>query len=341
MKMAIRGVGAIGGFGVGISDLEEFLKDRDLLSNKNFPCQLNHHHSPSIFSAKTEKLETFIPKKRLRRMDHFSKMALLAAFSAMQDAGASIPLGYDTGIILASGYGSTRSTFSFLDSVIDHGDRCGSPTHFSNSVHNSAAANISIVMQGVGPNTTVSQFEMSLPAAFALARIWLAEDRVTSVLIGGADEHSPVLEYSWSRFFSQHPSLLNQSLDAGRRKFSIGEGAVFFLLSKPDRNPSPYGFIESIQMGNLNREAIAFPGNTVIIIDTDNCATHPRYYREIIPRELPVQSYTSIFGSSPVGMSFDMAVACLILKKNISESVCCLKITRQKEYGFISMTRYS
>ncbi|MEW5910240.1 MAG: beta-ketoacyl synthase chain length factor [Thermodesulfobacteriota bacterium] len=201
MKLAIRGIGVVGGFGNGIGDLEQALINPSLPHETPLPCDLPCPHKYKIFSAKTERLKEFIPKKALRRMDHFSRMAVLAACFALLDAGAPFSLGYRTGVIVASGYGSARATFAFLDSVMEHGDRCGSPIHFSNSVHNSAAAHLSIALEGFGPNSTISLLDMSIPAAFLLAEVWLSEGRVESVLIGGVDEHCPVLEYCWSRLF--------------------------------------------------------------------------------------------------------------------------------------------
>ena len=39
------------------------------------------------FLADTARLDDFLNKKALRRVDHFSKMALLGSYLALQDAG--------------------------------------------------------------------------------------------------------------------------------------------------------------------------------------------------------------------------------------------------------------
>ena len=93
------------------------------------------------------------------------------------------------GVIIASGYGALKTTFAFLDSYLDFGYACSSPTHFSNSVHNAAAAHVSMQLQATAPSLTVSQFEMSTASALLTAAQWLAERRVERVLLGAVDEH--------------------------------------------------------------------------------------------------------------------------------------------------------
>ncbi|MEW5910241.1 MAG: hypothetical protein AB1659_10615 [Thermodesulfobacteriota bacterium] len=134
------------------------------------------------------------------------------------------------------------------------------------------------------------------------------------------------------------------------------------MISRSDERPVPYGFIESIEMGDLNCNKILFPENTLIIAGTDSRGRHSRYYKETIPQAFPVVSYAPVIGSLPVGMGFDIAIAALSLKRkagfpapesSISQilsnpvstvipltqrSICCLTISSQKKYGMILMT---
>jgi 3-oxoacyl-[acyl-carrier-protein] synthase II len=104
------------------------------------------------YIADTSCLTDFVPKRELRRIDHFSQLALAGAFLALKDAGIDRLESKSTGLVICSGYGSSRTTFSFLDSIIENGDDCASPTLFSNSVHNSAAGHISILLTLSGPS---------------------------------------------------------------------------------------------------------------------------------------------------------------------------------------------
>ena len=124
------------------------------------------------------RLEEFLPARTLRRIDHFSRLGLLGSHLALADAELPEAERSRLGIIIASGYGATGMTYAFLKSFITDGDICASPTYFADSVHNSAAAHISIQLGATGPNLTVSDFHLSVPSALATARLWLAEERV-------------------------------------------------------------------------------------------------------------------------------------------------------------------
>ena len=65
----------------------------------------------------------------MRRIDHYIRMALLASFLALEDAGLLASKPDRMGIIVATGYGATCNTFDFQHSVITDSDPCGSPTN--------------------------------------------------------------------------------------------------------------------------------------------------------------------------------------------------------------------
>ena len=225
MAISINGIGVVGGFGCGVSDLVESLKsgtNPELSSSEYFP----------VYTADTSYLKTVVPKRSLRRIDHFSQLALTGAYLAVNDAGLDSLDKHSTGLIVCSGYGSAKTTFSFLDSIIDYGDACASPTLFSNSVHNAAAGHISILLGLEGPCSTVSQFEMSVPSGLLSAIQWLKEERVKQVLFGAVDETCDVLKYCYRRYFGEDRDSPMTPLTADKQSAIPGEGAVFFLLSK-------------------------------------------------------------------------------------------------------------
>ena len=162
MRMAIEGIGITGAFGVGVEAL------RTALQYGVVPAA--RKDGKSSYIAPVDQLTDFIPKRALRRIDHFSKMTLLSACLAIKDANLEGADRSRMGIVIATGYGTLQTTFKFLDSYLDFGYACSSPTHFSNSVHNAAAAHVSIQMQATAPSLTVTQFEMSVPSALLSAQ---------------------------------------------------------------------------------------------------------------------------------------------------------------------------
>ncbi|OGV74016.1 MAG: hypothetical protein A3K19_22660 [Lentisphaerae bacterium RIFOXYB12_FULL_65_16] len=346
--MAIQGLGPVGGFGSGTAALE-----RALVTAASCP-----HLTPvPSFSADTAGLEAFVERKTLRRMDHFSRMAMLGAFLALEDAGRLTAGRERLGLVLASGYGAARTTFAFLDSSMDHGDVCASPTSFSTSVHNAAAANIAIVLDLHGPTITVSQFELSVPSALLTAGQWLTAGRVDAVLFGSVDEFCPVIEYGLQRLHADQNPPPPQSSPGGT--VPPGEGAVFFLLTRVGEE-SRYGVITDIRLGTVANGEPRIATDAVVVVndqrgamDADTTAPVPA------PAPPRAVSYTPVYGRLPVGPAFDMAIAALACRHGLTAatrnhaepaahpipppshllnapSITCLVLGRDNTFGLIT-----
>lgn len=318
MKVCIDGIGVVGGFGCGVSALHKALLRADV--GVGFVSDAPHsgEGSSPVYLANTAGLDNYIPKKALRRVDHFSKLALLGACLALDDAGQLTTPKERLGLIVATGYGPAKTTFAFLDSVILDGDSLASPTHFSSSVHNAAAAHLSILLKVTGPSLTVSQFEMSFVSALLAARQWLEEGRVDAVLLGAVDEYCQVLGYCWQRFNGKNPGKRMRPLDFSAQTAIPGEGAVFFYLSKDECGPSSgrYARVREASMGRISDASLVIPTDTPTIIGADGHRQCGKAYDRIFAKEHTVAAYAALFGSLPVGQGFDVAVAALTLQKN-------------------------
>jgi 3-oxoacyl-[acyl-carrier-protein] synthase II len=316
LDIVLRGVGVVGGFGCGLDALEGALQ-----RGTNAPGQVSFTIDGKetvlpAFLAATDRLEEYVPKKSLRRIDHYSKLALLGASMALQDAGGIEAFDRERmGVVIASGYGATRTTFAFLDSVIDDGDQCASPTNFSNSVHNAAAAHVSILLGITGPSLTVSQFEMSVPSALLTACQWLADGRVDSVLFGGIDEYCDVLGYCWEQFFGVGDGGPIRPLEFHRQSAILGEGAAFFVLTRGAGTASRYGSVTGVTIGRQNGHGLPIDPQALLLLGVDGHRRCGGVYPRQIPAAAEVVSYSPLYGSLPVGPAFDMAIAALMRSK--------------------------
>ena len=362
MRAAIAGIGVVGGFGYGIEKLH-----RVLISGKCTPKTLplktkNQTAGLPVYFCDTSPLEKFINKRALRRVDHFSKLAVLGSFTALEDAGVLQDDHQKLAIVVASGYGASRTTFSFLDTAFDDGDACASPTLFSNSVHNAAAAHVSILLNAKGPNLTVSQFEMSVPSALLSACQWLEDKLVDAVLFGGVDEYCNVLGYCWQRFFGPDLAIRMKPLEWRNQSAIIGEGSAFFLLTRDEGNKPKYGFITDIQIGHVRKFKPQSPEEVFLILGADGQKSSASYYAKHIPQGTRAAVYTPLIGSFPAGFAFDMAIAGLSIQnrriyataryagKNsglkihrtkqrlASEQICCLKFSCEGEFAMITLS---
>ena len=356
IPIVVKGIGAIGGFGTGKAALSRALESGiPQISELTVPTSQGPIKIPS-YRADTGRLEDFVPKRALRRIDHYSRLGLLGAYLALEDAGM---FGSDLsrlGVVVASGYGATATTFAFLDSIIDSGDICASPTHFANSVHNAAAANISIMLGAKGPSLTVSQFDMSVPSALASAGQWIEEGRVDAVLFGAIDELSDLIGYlQHRRVGPDHASIISP---LSREESSIiGEGAAFLLLTRKDDTPG-YCAIDRVETGSIYQGDLHLPENRLLILGADGRKELFNRYMTTVPRLSRVACYGSLYGSMPVATAFDLAAAALILKNSQTypipgaagcrmdgtpapletDRILVLKLSGAHEYGTIDMS---
>lgn len=359
-RLSILGIGVVGGFGCGVDALAAALKSGMVPVSEVRPDPSDDTISLPAFLADPSPLEEFLHKKAVRRIDNFSRLALLGACLALKDADMLETGRERMGVVVATGYGATRTTFAFLDTVLDDGDICASPTHFSNSIHNAAAAHIAIQFQAGGPNLTVSQFEMSVPSALMTARQWIYEGRVDRVLFGAVDEYCQVLGYCRERFFGAEPARIVTPFDFTRQSAIVGEGAVFFVLSRGCERHC-YGSIRDVGLGNLSGGVPSLPEQAAFFLGADGHVRCGAGYANIIPAGASVAAYSPLYGSLPVGQAFDLAVAALAIRdRRISASpgetaeadhwkvvgneklgdraICCLKTDSADGYGFMTLT---
>lgn len=246
-------------------------------------------------------------------------MALLAAGKAIQDADPGVFIKEKTGVIVASGYGALSTTFAFLDSYLEKGDDLASPILFSNSVHNAAAAHISICYGIQGPSLTISQFDMSFICALLSAGIWLEEGKVDSVLVGSSDEYCDVLGYC----------IHGLSFEK-KKAYSFSEGATFFLVSDTKKNPSRYGWFDQVTMGNYEKDKIEIPEDSDLILSASSTNPSTNAFLNHSGRALKNNTFNRRHCFSPTDSSIDAAFATQLSKK-----ISYIKLGRNKEYGKI------
>lgn len=241
MSCAIKGIGIVTPAGNTLDVLGE--KDLDLAK-----------------TADVQMLEQFHTKRELRRTSQFCRLALLGANLALADAGVSVDSfgSGRLGIIVATGYGPTRTTFDFLDSINDFGAKLASPLAFSTSVHNIAASIISIKLGITGPCLSINQFETSFASALISARCWLDEKRIDAVLVGAVDEYNSTLCDAIEAVENNtHESFSSQALPA--------EGAMFMVLTP--ETVAKRGTLEKVLMqrtASSNQIKSAFPAGQAL-----------------------------------------------------------------------------
>ena len=278
MKASIRGLGAVGGFGCGAADLERAMSGR---VSANPPAAPVHR-------ADTAMLARFLPAAALRRVDHHSRMAVLAGRLALEDAGPGEGPPGPMGVIVATGMGPTADTLESRSAEADDGEPRLSPIQFSNSVHNAAAAHIAILLGIRGPNLSINHFDLSVAFAFQTALDWLEEGRAATVLVGGIDCFSNALDVSG--------------------KIPAGEGSAFFVLTRPTPEASRYPLIQGVRIGGRGPRGAASPPGTLVVHDGSGEGE--------LGLNGPQAVFAPLYGAFPAAMALDVAAAALLLKKD-------------------------
>jgi 3-oxoacyl-[acyl-carrier-protein] synthase II len=296
MKACIRGAGVVGGFGCGLSSLEEAIRKRPA------PDSGPEVAAMAAFTARTDLLDRLIPPRTLRRVDHYARMAILASHLAVEDAGMGKGLPENTGLVVATGMGPTANTLDLQAADVAAADLALSPILFSNSVHNAAAAYISMLLKVRGPSLSINQYEMGVPLAFQTAIDWLEEGRTETVLVGSIDCFSKAL----------HEVSLNcrnlKTGDSGQGVVPVGEGSAFFILTLPERQGIRYPFVQHVHLGRAGRQDGAPIPNTPILYNGNGKNTD-------FMGQLPAHAnFAHLYGTFPTSMGLDVAAAMLLLR---------------------------
>ncbi|WP_457576421.1 beta-ketoacyl synthase N-terminal-like domain-containing protein [Desulfomarina sp.] len=324
MSWKISGIGVTGAFGSSLKEMTEAVsraeRKPDLLS-------WDDKHHMEVFKAKTAEIAKFFPKNLLRRTDHFSKMALLASSLAFEKCeNREEWSGDDTGIIVATGYGSIGSTCRFKDSVFASNDKGPSPLLFSRSVHNQAASHLAILLGITGPNLTISQHYLSFHSAMQTACLWLMEQKVKRVLVGGIDEFDPVLAYSRKRFIQKKPADCSDPALQDYRSIP-GEGAGFFLLEQGGGKKG--SILEIPRIDRTSGNNFVFPKNQGTTVCYDCSRTTPSCIKKKSRQADPRRFY----GEFPTAAALDLAFAMATTPGG--QEISCIQMTGERRYGII------
>jgi hypothetical protein len=230
---------------------------------------------------------------QLRRADRFIRMAVVAAVDAWA-AAAPACVGIKPeriGLILSSGFGPHCRGFKFLDGILDAGDTAASPTDFSHSVHGSAAAYISRLLDIRGPSLSITDFETGFEEAVKIAQCWLNENACDRVLIGAAEELGQV-------YLDCSAKMLRG------RTLSPGEGAVFMVAGPRD-------------MPGLARvDAVSTPAEVDLLIVEDPPLFLPAGVSAPVKGRRTI-SFTGVFGHSASNSAFNLLGGLLAMRDGI------------------------
>jgi 3-oxoacyl-[acyl-carrier-protein] synthase II len=327
MALSILGIGPVSALGSGVASLQAGLEGRQKPAIELRPCgPPGSTATLPVYTACAEGLDRFAPKRSLRRLDGFVRMALLASCLAVEDAGIQFEDKARVGIVLGSAYGPLQTTFQFQDSIIDDGDRGASPTAFANSVHNAPAAQVSIAMQLEGPSQTITCFGRTTAGVLMTAQAWLEEGTVDFVLAGVGDEYCPVRGYAFEKLRQGESQDHDEDwgkdwsgiepFDLARCTHRPGEGFVAFLLCRDSFAKGRYGRLKEIGFSIRDRERLKDQLRThrAVFLAARGKRGEAAAYEGLHDAELTYTAHSPLYGGLPVGLGFELACAALAMR---------------------------
>jgi len=280
--------------------------------------------------------KTYIDPKVLRRMSKIVRMSIVAARTALDEAGIAKP----DAIITGTGMGCQADTEKFLNAVLDNDEALLNPTAFIQSTHNTMGAQIALMQANNHYNLTYVNRGFSFESALLDGLMLLNEGEVLNLLLGGIDE---ITDESWlistkNDMYKVEPlnnlNLLNDRQTGGLS----GEGANFFVLSNQKGidtytrisgietfyKPKNSGIIQEKISNFLKKHELDLKDIDLVILGYNGNPLLDTVYSEIENRLFiyqPTAYFKHLSGEYDTAVSFAVWLAAKIIKTGIVPEV--------------------
>jgi 3-oxoacyl-[acyl-carrier-protein] synthase II len=246
LPLAITGLGVVSPFGVGREQFLAALADPAVARARAFAGPHKVLSDARFAHAQLAEVQDFdaaqyLGDKGLRNLDRATKMLVVAAKHALEDAGLKQAGAFTSvaperiGICAATAYGSLDSITEINRVAELEHPRYLNPSRFPNTVINAAAGYVSIWEGLEGPNVTVVDGNCGGADAVLTAETHLACGRADALLVGGFEVLNEPLYLAFEKLgiISEGASLSAPGAVASRGTH-LGEGAALMVLESPE-----------------------------------------------------------------------------------------------------------
>jgi 3-oxoacyl-[acyl-carrier-protein] synthase II len=242
LPLAITGLGIVCPFGIGRAQFIAALSDPRAAAQRAFSAP--HKVLDDVRFARARLAEVpdfdaaqFLGDKGLRNLDRATKMLVVAAKHALEDAGLKregefVGIAPErVGICAATAYGSLDSITEINRVAELEHPRYLNPSRFPNTVINAAAGYVSIWEGLEGPNVTVVDGNCGGADAVLTAETHLACGRADALLVGGFEVLNEPLYLAFEKLgvISEGDSFSSPG-EVASRGTHLGEGAALLVL---------------------------------------------------------------------------------------------------------------
>jgi 3-oxoacyl-[acyl-carrier-protein] synthase II len=241
LPLAITGLGVVSPIGIGRAAFLEALRDPEAARRKAFSQPRSVLSGARFQRAEVAEVANFdaaqfLGDKGLRNFDRLTRMLIVAAKHALEDAGVKRDGAFTgfaperVGICAATAYGALDSITEINRVAELEHPRFLNPSRFPNTVINSAAGYASIWEGLEGPNVTIVDGNCGAADAVLTAETHLAADRADLLLVGGAEVLSEPLYLAFERLGALAEQGLPAFAPEGLGGARLGEGAALCAL---------------------------------------------------------------------------------------------------------------
>jgi 3-oxoacyl-[acyl-carrier-protein] synthase II len=215
-RVAVTGLGALTGAGVGIEALWDLLLTNGPAASPRIePFDATHLGNP----------------KTLRHLDPFTIFALVAADEAWRQSGLVGPF-TNGATIIATGFGGLTTIIEQLHILDSRGPSRVSPYLIPKMMPNAAAAAVSMRFGLGGPCENVTTACAAGTHAIGTAARLIASGRSDVALAGGSEAYTPLAEAGFRNMTALADNDLSRPFDSSRSGFVMSEGAAVLVLEE-------------------------------------------------------------------------------------------------------------
>ncbi len=241
--LVITGIGAVSQQVVGHGQLVDAIRDRTFARCAS-PTLFDPLKWPGSLVCEANDFDPtpVLGDKGLRNIDRLTRMFLVSARQALEDAGLRKETqwlhgsGPRAGVCASTAYGSLESMVELHRVALLESPRYLNPAKFPNTVINAALGYVSIWEDLRALNATVCNGNCGALDAILVAETFLASDRADVIVVGGAEAMHEALFLAFARLEALAadgqdwaPGNLQKS-----RGMRLGEGSAMIVLEREE-----------------------------------------------------------------------------------------------------------
>ncbi len=234
-KFVITGIGVVSSVGIGKEEFWNALKEgRQGVKEIEYP-ELKELKVRKAYQVSDLEPAKFLGHKGLRNLDKPTKLLLISAKLALEDANLEITEKNTdcVGVVTGTTLGSIPSITEFNKEVLLEGIEFSNPALFPNTVINAPSSQISIRFGIQGFNTTISTGFTSSLDALKYALDFLELEKAQQILVGAVESLDFSIYFGFYKLGYlagiRGPEIMCP-FDRRRNGVILGEGAVSLIL---------------------------------------------------------------------------------------------------------------